>query len=239
MENLSYIALSRQVTLFREINLTANNIANINTPGFKKQSMLFVEHLNKAGEAKDTISQVNDYSSYRDNTQGALRKTDNQLDLAIQGDGFFVVKTPEGQKYARAGNFTLNNQREIVTKDGYQVMGDGGPLVIQEDAYDINITKEGTISTNSGDVGKIKLVTFKNLNNIVPIGNNLFEATKDKETAVLNPSIQQGMLEQSNVQPVLEMSRMIEIQRMFEMTQNLVRSNHDLQRNAIQQLTRV
>ncbi len=242
MENLSYIALSRQVTLFREMNLTANNIANINTPGFKKQSMLFVEHLNQAnnaGSVDNKISQVNDYGSYRDNGQGALHKTDNSLDLAIQGEGFFVIKTPEGQKYSRAGSFTLNSQREIVTKDGHKVMGDGGPLIIPEEASYITVTEDGTVNTNSGEVGKIKLVTFNNLNNVVPTGNNLFESTKDKETPVTNPSIQQGMIEKSNVQPVLEMTRMIEIQRMFEMTQNLVKNHHDLQRTTIQQLTRV
>lgn len=240
MENIAYVGLSQQMALQRQMEITANNLANMGTSGFKSESVLFQEYLNKTSDGSDKLSQVLDAGSFRDLSQGTLSNTSNTLDFAIQGDGYFAVQTPQGVKYTRDGGFSLNNAREIVTKAGFKVLNDAGsPLTVPADASKISLGKGGVLTSEKGDIGKIKLVTFNNPHSVVPIGNNLLDAIQAQEQPVKNPNIVQGMLETSNVQPVTEMNRMIEILRLFQATQNMLMTDHDRQRSMIQKLTRV
>jgi flagellar basal-body rod protein FlgF len=239
MENISYVGLSQQVALQREMEVTANNIANMDTPGYKTQGVLFLEYINKGGDAHEKLKQVNDYGMYRDLSHGPLKQTFNKLDVGIAGEGYFAVQTPGGIRYTRDGGFALNANREIVTKDGYQVMSDGGgPIVIQADAADISINAQGGVATEKGSVGKLKVVTFNNEQNLKPVGNNLLEAAEtETEKPVENARVEQGMIESSNVNPIVEMNKMIQISRMYEAAQNMVMNDHQRILSAISKLS--
>jgi flagellar basal-body rod protein FlgF len=240
MENVSYIGLSGQVALHRLMEVTANNMANMNTPGFKSENVLFNEYLSRDKNEGEQISQVKDSDTYRDLAQGAMTQTANDLDFAIQGDGWFAVQTPAGIKYTRAGSFTLNDRGELVTQQGYQVMSDSsGPLTIPQGAAHILMTEQGGLSTEQGAVGKVKITSFENLQKLVPIGGNLYDAQGTQEKAVETPHVVQGMIENSNVQPILEMNKMMEILRMYQASQNMLLNDHERQRSTIQRLTKV
>jgi len=238
MENISYIGLSQQMALHQQMDVIANNIANMNTPGFKSQNILFREYVNKTQDSGEKISQVQDFGTYRDLVQGTLTQTSNKLDLAIQGDGFFGVQTANGTRYTRDGSFSLNNKSQIVTKSGYLVLDDNNnPITVQPGVTQISITAKGEISSEKGAIGKLKLAMFNNPQMLIPIGDDLFDAQNAQENPVDKPHIEQGMLENSNVQPVLEMNKMIEIQRMYQAAQNMLMNDHDRVRTMIQKLT--
>lgn len=229
------------MALHRLMEMTANNMANMSTPGFKSQNVLFGEYLNKTQDpASGSISEVQESGTYRDLAQGTLTQTSNKLDFALQGEGYFAVQTPSGVRYTRDGSFALNSKGEITTKDGDPVLNDtGSPLTIQPGATQITMNRDNSISTEKGTVGKLKVVTFGVEQAMTPIGNNLYEVAKAQEKPVSKPQIEQGMLENSNVQPILEMNKMIDVLRNYQAAQNLVINDHDRIRAMIQQLTRV
>lgn len=239
MENIAYIGLSNQIALKQKMTVTANNIANMSTPGFKAQDVLFNEYqaIPQGGEA---ISQVVDRGSYRRMEQGPISATNNPLDIAIQGDGFFSVNTEEGTRYTRAGNFTLNTQGQITTQSGHTLLdANGAPISIPEGETHITITANGQVSTKSGEVGSIGVYKFENDGNLLEIGQNLYSA--GEEEAQIIPAgetkILQGMLENSNVQPIVEMNKMIDVLRQYQSMQNIIKTDHDRQRGAISKLT--
>ncbi len=239
MENVSYIGLSRQMALREQMNVVAHNIANMNTPGFKNQNMVFTEYLAGAdNNGKDTISEVMDYGTYRDLSQGSFTKTHNPLDFALSGDGYFAVKTQSGTRYTRAGNFSLNQNREIVTQSGDLVQGDGGgSIVIPEGENKIVVTSDGAISTENGEVGAFKIVKFEDQHEMLEKGNGYYSTEQTAKPATDTSAIQ-GMVEKSNVQPIVEMNKMIEILRAYQSTQRILQSDHERQRTAIQRLSR-
>jgi flagellar basal-body rod protein FlgF len=245
MENISYIGLSQQVALQRQMEVTANNIANMSTPGYKAQNVMFMEYMNKAqgattGNASlDMVKQVWDVGTYRDNATGAMQMTSNKLDFAVEGEGYFSVQTAEGVKYTRDGSFSLNDRREIVTKSGHPVIGDGGPIVVPEDAHSISMTPNGEISTENGPIGRLSLSTFENPQKLKATGDNLFVAADGDAKPMTDGKVVQGALEMSNVNPVLEMNRMIDILRNYQATQKMLMEDHSRIRNAIQKLTQV
>lgn len=240
MENVAYIGLSQQMALHRLMDVTANNMANMNTPGFKSQNVLFKEYINKSQDTSDAISQVQDYGTYHDVSQGTLTRTSNKLDLAIQGEGYFGVQTTRGIRYTRDGAFSLNNKGEIVTQSGLPVLNEvNRPLTVQKGAARILINEDGTVSTEKGNIGKIKLAVFNDPQGLIPIGDNLYDAQDAQEQPVEKPQILQGMLENSNVQPIVEMNKMIEILRMYQAAQNMLMTDHERMRGTIQRLTRV
>ncbi len=246
MENISYVGLSQQMALKQWMDVTANNIANMSTPGFKAQNMLFHEYMTaqpapRNGMTADPLSMVAHAGSYVITEQGPLQQTGNQLDLALQGkNGYFGVITPRGTSYTRAGNFALNNDREIVTQDGIALSSQSGqPIKVPVGATKITVTADGTIATEQGPLGKIKVVSFENPRNLKPVGYGLYDAPEQAEKPPEDVSVVQGMIEGSNVQPVVEMNKMIEISRLYEMTARMLQNDHDRQRTAISKLTRV
>lgn len=244
MENLAYVGLSRQISLWDSMETTANNMANISTPGYKMQKRLFREYLNSSSLAEDAasqkVSQVQDYATFSDYSQGSIKKTFNDFDLAINGEGFFAIQTSDGTGYTRDGSFQLNSAGELVTRSGNKVLNSGGaPVTIPEDASRVTISKDGTVSTDLGEVGKLKIANFESPEHLILSGDNLLRAGDEREIAVATPNVEQGALEQSNVEPVLEMNRMIEIQRMFQATQNMLETDHDMKRSTIRTLTQV
>lgn len=242
MENISYIGLSQQLALREQMEVAANNIANINTPGFKAEGVMFNEYLNepKDGKPKDAVRQVIDYGTYRDVNAGPLQQTHNPLDLAIQSEGYFSVKTDSGlTRYTRDGSFALNQKRELVTKAGHRLMGEGGAIVIPAEASKISVTGDGTVTTELGVAGKIRIVNFDNQQLMVKLGDNLYQASQKGEKPVSDPRVVQGMIEGSNVNPIVEMNKMIELLRLFQATQRMLQNDHERIRGTIQKLTRV
>lgn len=236
MENSIYIGLSRQLALETDMQIVSNNIANMNTTGFRAQNTLFREYIVDPDGQKDPLSFVVDYGQYDSTKPGPAQQTGGPLDLALQGPGFFGVTTNEGTQYTRGGNFAINANGELVTPSGHTVASaNGGTITIPEDATEIKITENGTISSQQGEIGQIMIVEFDDPQSITPKGNGLY-ASDEQGTPATETRAIQGMLEGSNVEPVLEMTRMINIHRNYQAMQRMLQSEHERQRTAIKQL---
>ncbi|HUN98255.1 MAG TPA: flagellar basal-body rod protein FlgF [Bradyrhizobium sp.] len=251
MENALLIGLSRQTVLERQLDVVANNIANVNTTGFKADQSLFQEYL-MPGAHEDNFmgrdrreSYVEDRGTYRDFSQGAAQQTKNPLDLAIQGNGFLVVQTAAGERYTRDGGLQLNNQGQLVTAEGDQVLGTAGPIVFQPTDHDVNIAPDGTVTVQEGINrtdslrGKLRLVSFADAQRLLKEGSNLYSAAAGDAQPDLKSTIEQGYLEKSNVNAVAEMSRMIEVTRAYTQIATMLNQESDLHKTAIEQLANV
>jgi len=236
MENAGYIALSRQMTLRRQMDVVANNMANLNTPAFKGQSMLFVEYL-ETSDSGEKMSFVQDIALVRDLNEGQLMATENQLDVAIVGEGYFEIGTPVGPRYTRNGVFQLNADGELVTKSGAQVLGDGGnPINLPPNSRDVTITRDGTVSTDQGPAGRLRVVRFENEQAMIKTSEGLYDARNQDPQPAEDAEVFQGMIEGSNVQGIFELTKMIETVRSYSSTGKMVNDEHERQRRAIQSL---
>lgn len=238
MEAASLILLSRQTALEQQMDTLANNIANANTTAYKGQSVLFQTYIiePKPGETMDFVI---DRATIRNTSTGPMVRTSNDLDVALQGDGYFGVRTPQGVQYTRAGSFALDSNGDIVTQDGYPVLSfEGQPLNVPDDARTIEIDQTGRIITDKGEVGRVQVVTFKHEQEMIETGRGLYK-TKETGQPAEDTRVVQGMLEQSNVQPVVEMTRMTDVVRAYQQTLNMLQSEHDRLRNAIKTLGKV
>lgn len=242
MENVLLIGLSRQMAASRQMSIIANNLANMNTSGFKAESVLYQEYemAVAAEETPDkTLSFVQDFGLVRNLTAGRAEVTDNPLDLAINGEGYFKVQSPDGVRYTRNGHFSLDPQGQLVMSNGFPVLTQGGaPLKFDESDTDISITKDGTVSTSQGEKGKLALVEFENPRLLKKDGNGLLE-TEEPETPVRDPKMVQGSLEKSNVQPIVEMTNMIDVLRSYTGAAKMNEKTDELRRRAISTLGRV
>lgn len=240
MENTSYIALSRQNALWRQMDVIANNMANANTPAYKGEHMMFREFLvdtrSSARATGTKLSFVQDTGLLRDTREGALTKTDNPLDVGIHGDGYFQIETQAGMRYSRNGHFRLDEGGMLVNTQGYAVMDkNNNPIIFAPNETRIEISGDGTVSTENGVVANLKVVRFANEQNLRKAGDSLYETTDQAET-VERPSVVQGMMEESNVSPVLEITKMTELLRQYEAAQNMIDKEHDRTMKAIETL---
>lgn len=236
MENSLYVGLSSQVALWENMSIIANNVANINTPGFRGQNMIFEEFVHDAGRRQHDVSLVNDYGQYQITDPGPMKETGNQLDVALIGPGFLGIQTPDGVQYTRAGNFSLSADGTLVNARGMPVAGDsGGSITIPADARNVYIDRTGAVSTDDGQVGQLMVVEFANYQALDPAGNGLYR-TDAAAIPAAQTRVAQGKLEGSNVQAVVEMTRMIDVHREYEAVARMTQSEHDRQRNAIQKL---
>jgi flagellar basal-body rod protein FlgF len=253
MENTLLVGLSRQMVLQREMEVVANNIANIDTNGFKADFSLFEEYLMPGARdgnfrvADSPVSFVRNRGTLIDLNQGALQRTGGPTDIAISGDGFLVIQTPQGERYTRNGGLQVNSQGELVTSEGYRVLGDGGPIAFQPQDTGITINPEGTVSVKDGANatieiirGRLRLVNFTQPQRLQKEGGSTFSTPADMPAAPSTTArVVQGALEKSNVRPIVEMSHMIEVSRSYTMIANLIQSQGDLHKTAIQQLSDV
>lgn len=242
MDNALYVGLSQQMVLERQMDMVANNIANLNTTAYRAARPVFQEFVMNAGP-KQPVSFVLDFGVARDSRPGVMTPTDNPFDLAINGKGFMSVQTPDGIRYTRNGHFTLDPTGRVTTREGYPLLDEGGAEITVDDPNlgTPVISGDGTIAQGDTVLGKVGMFSFDNEQGLKAVGESLFEAPAgvtanpaDGETQVV-----QGMLEASNVQPVVEITRMIELQRRYQTMQNLLSEDHDLQRTAIQRLGKV
>ena len=237
MENIGYIGLSQQLSLQQQMNMTANNLANMSTPGYKAQQTLFSEYVMQP-RGGDVIRQSTNSGSYRNLAVGSMTQTHSVFDVALQGKGYFAVQTPGGLRYTRDGAFTLDADRQLVNKNGYPVMNDNNePIQVQQDATQIRITEDGEITSEFGTIGRIKVAMFDNEQAMTRTGENLFSAGDQDELPGQNIRIVQGFVENANVNPVVDMNRMIEILRSYQAAQRMLQNDHERIRNTIQKLT--
>ena len=247
MDNTMYVGLSKQVLLQRELDIAANNLANVDTTGFKVESMVSASDDDNTARTIGVTQPVKfaiDHGLARDFTQGGLTKTGAPFDLAISGDGFFQVQTASGVRYTRDGRFAVNAQSQLVTQTGDAVLdASGSPITVNPQGNTPVIGRDGTITqtvsgqVNSQVVGKIGVVTFPNLSALSKEGDGMYSlATNQSPTQSLNPVVQQGMLEGSNVNSVIQITDLIRINRAYEMVSQMLSSTADLTATAVQQL---
>ena len=254
MENLALIGLSKQIALHRELEVVSNNIANLNTTGYKADGSVFHEFLmplarHGAFQGTDQrLSYVHDRATWHNFSSGPTRLTDNPLDVSIDGDAFFVVQTPRGERYTRNGSFQLNATGELVTNSGDRVLGDGGPIQFQPTDNNISINRDGSITVREGantalDAarGKLRLVRFDQVQGLLKDASSMFRAPDGTAPlpADANTRVLQGTVEQSNVRPIVEMSRMIELTRTYTQIATLLQQASDHRRGAIEKLAEV
>ncbi|MEM9015137.1 MAG: flagellar hook-basal body complex protein [Pseudomonadota bacterium] len=240
MENAISAGLSRQIVLARALDVTANNIANQTTAGFKADHVSFREYLARLNTADITdtdVSLVFDPDSYTDFSAGGVESTGAPLDFAISGDGFFGIETTTGVQYTRDGRFGLNDFSELVTRDGDLVLdAGGGPILIDPDAGPILVARDGELQQDGAPIGRLGVYEFDDNRLLRKTTSNLF-ATDETPTLRDNPVIQQGFVERSNVQPIVAMTDMIEIVRAYESAAQLLETSNDLARDTVRTLT--
>lgn len=252
MANELLVGLSRQLVLERQMDVVANNVANLNTSGFKADRSLFVEYLSTPAHEDNfigrdrRISFVQDRATFHDFSQGAAEQTKNPLDVAIDGGGFLVVQTPAGERYTRDGGMQINNQGQLVTVTGQPVLGTSGPIVFQPTDKDISIAADGNVTVLEGTSrvdsvrGKLRVVSFAQAQRLVKEGSNLYSAGAGAAAQPDTTSkVRQGFIEKSNVNSVAEMSRMIEVTRAYTQISAMLQQQGDLRKSAIEKLADV
>lgn len=233
MDSAGYVALSRQSGLMREMQMVANNIANLSTAGFRREGMVFAEHVARL-EREPSLSMAHGNARMVDLSQAGLSQTGGAFDLAIQGDGFFLVETPQGERLTRAGSFTPSAEGELVTPEGYRLLDAGGAPVFVPPGAKIAIGEDGTISANGEAVGQIGLWQPADPLALRHQSGTFFDG------GAIGPAeggrLMQGFLEESNVNPVAEIARMIGVQRAYEMGQKFLDAEDNRARQVIQTL---
>ncbi|MEQ9640481.1 MAG: flagellar basal-body rod protein FlgF [Alphaproteobacteria bacterium] len=234
-ENTAYIALSQQMALRREMELIANNLANMNTTAYRSKRMVFEEVLSEIG-ADQQVSFVQDAYVVPSLDEGTQQRTDARLDMAISGPGFFVVQGEDGPRYTRNGHFRADADGRLVTDTGLPVLDDAGaPISVGTNPQDILIRADGTVSDRNGPIGRLSLVEFDNEYSLTPVGNSLFR-TDDVAQPADDARVTQGFIEGSNVKPVLEMTHMTEVLRAYQTTAQLIESDKEIRLRAIRTL---
>lgn len=241
MDNTLLISLSHQIATYRSMDVIANNLANASTPGYQREAPAFQEYIANVRPAEgqsgpQQLSFVHDAGVVRDLSEGHFNNTNAPYDFAIHGKGYFAVQTPTGERYTRNGHFGLNEAGQLVTSNGYAVQGDGGPITITPDDGDIHIAQDGTVSGKNGQIGRIRVVDFANPRLLTKEGASMYAADGQSPITADKFTIQSGMLESSNVEPVVEITHMIEVMRAYQATATLTQTNEDLMRRAIDKL---
>ena len=243
MDNALYVGLSKQMTLQRQLDIAANNIANLDTAGFKVENLmlqtdpLVPQKAPRFGPVKYAL----DDGVARDFGQGGVEQTGGPYDFAIQGDAFFQVQTPAGPRFTRDGRFGVDTQNRLVTKDGNPVLTAEGPEISFDPAKSPpSVGKDGTISQTDehGQVtqaGKLTVARFADLKGLRKDGDNLF-ATDETPIPAADAQVRQGAVERANVKPVLEITSLIDTTRAYERVMSIMNSTSDLSRSAVQRL---
>lgn len=250
MDNTTFIAVSRQATLLRQMDLVANNLANVDTPGFKVEQMVF--NATPGGAAKNEGVRspalfVIDGGVGRDFSEGSLEQTGRTLDVAIDGNAFFQVQTPQGARFTKNGRFGIDPQGRLVTAQGYPVLDvSGGAITMDPKNGEPAIGADGTISQGSAQgpntvtVGKIGAFRFDQLGVLSKEGDGLFSNQSNiQPQPAADVRLRQGMIEGSNVKPLTEVTNLIEVSRAYERVTQMIQQTNDLSQSSIDRLARV
>jgi flagellar basal-body rod protein FlgF len=236
MDAAGYATLNRQSGLMREMGVVANNIANSSTTGFRREGVVFSEYV-AALDQDPSLSMAHASGRHVDLSQSTLSQTGGQFDFAIQGEGFFLIETPQGERLTRAGSFTPSAEGELVTPDGYRLLDAGGaPVFVPPDARGVAVAADGTLSAGGQPIAQVGLWQPTDPLSLQHQSGTLFSAS-DLEPAE-GATVLQGMLEDSNVEPVSEIARMIEVQRAYELGQKFLDAEDERVRGVITTLGR-
>lgn len=237
MENPIYIALSRQTALRRQMSVVANNVANMNTTGFKREMMVYQAYTEKVPFTAK-MDFVIDQGTATDHKAGGLQVTNNTFDVAINGPGYFQVDDGDALHYTRNGTFTLDGNNRLVTQQGYVVLDtQGNPLVVPGTGSGLTISEDGTIELDQERVGQIAVYEFEDQRALKKTHYSLFETDQTPNPAE-NSQVMQGMIEGSNVSGVVEMTRLIEVSRAYEAVKSIIDREDKRQEAMIQKLAR-
>lgn len=234
MDAAGYAALTRQSGLMREMQVVANNIANLSTTGFRREGVIFSEHVSRMADGP-SLSMAHGSARLVDLSQAGVSQTGGTFDLAIQGEGFFLIETAAGQALTRAGGFTPSVTGELVTLDGHRLLDQGGaPVFIPPDARMVAVAQDGTVSADGRPIARLGLWGPVDPTALRHQSGTLF--TAEDVQPLEGATVLQGFLENSNVEPVSEIARMIEVQRAYEMGQKFMDSEDQRMRGVIQTL---
>lgn len=235
MSNASYTTLTRQAGLLHEMQSVAHNIANLSTTGYRGDGVVFAEYVKQIGDAGSLSMATGDVRKI-DLRQGPLTQTGGSYDFAIEGEGFFLVETPQGEALTRAGVFTPNEAGELATSDGYRLLdGGGAPIFVPPDAASVSLAADGTLSADGRALSQIGLFRPTDPAQISRMSGTLFTSEAGIEP-VEGAAILQGFVENSNVDPVFEIARMTEVQRAYELGQGFLDREDDRIREAVRTL---
>lgn len=245
MDNAGYVGLSAQKALKKKLDVIANNVANMNTSGFKGQRAAFVEHVadvEKSDGSREGVSFAYTRATYMDTSQGGLTATSSPFDMALQGEGWFSYDTPEGVAYGRDGSFKIDGLGRLSTSEGHPVLDEGGGEIVitPEEASNLTVTADGTMSANGVALGRLGVWTFDNPQALERMGNGMFKAPDDAPPLpAMDASVVQGMVEGSNVNAIQEMTRLIDVHRTYDKVAKLAKNANDLEKDAIARLGKV
>jgi flagellar basal-body rod protein FlgF len=242
MDNSFMVGLSAQQVLRQRMDTTSNNLANLTTAGFKAERLVMRELSEKPAAASDSPNEINFVDAWtlqRDFGPGVMEQTGNPLDVAIAGEGFFVVQTEAGEAFTRDGRFTLSPDGQLVTRNGHPVMGDGGPITLDPTLGEVTIASDGSVSQGAAALGKLRLAAFDTPGALEKQGDNLWRATDEAPRAPEFYKVQAGFVEGSNVNAVLELTQMIEISRSYQSVAKMISQSDELRGTSIEKLARV
>jgi flagellar basal-body rod protein FlgF len=236
LDAAGYTTLNRQSGLMREMAVVANNLANASTTGFRREGVVFSEFITAMGN-DPSLSMAHAAGRHVDLSQATVSQTGGTLDFAIQGPGFFLIETADGERLTRAGSFSPSAEGELVTPDGNRLLDAGGaPVLLPPDATAVTLARDGTLSANGQPIAQIGLWQPADPLALRHQSGTLFAA--DALEPVEGSVVLQGMLEDSNVEPVSEITRMIEVQRAYELGQKFLDAEDERVRGVIQALGR-
>lgn len=244
MDNTLYVSFTQQMALRRQMDVVANNIANVSTNGFKAESVLFAADQRAPAansEKPRAIEFVRDVTVLRDFSPGTFIKTESPFDVALQGEGFFTVQGADGPLYTRDGAFGIDALGTLVTKEGRPVLDEGGsPIALSPDGQPPTITADGSVSQNGTAIGRLGVVTFEKPGAMERMGENLWKATENQTPSpAIDARVAQNMVEGSNVKPIIEMTKMMDISRAYESATRLQKTADDMRSRAIERLAKV
>ena len=237
MQNALLVGLSRQMALGRELDVIANNLANVSTNGFKARSSRFAEYLSPTARADafarpdQRVGYVIDAGTPLDVSAGPVENTGNPLDVSVKGDGFFVVQTPAGERYTRGGSFQVDAAGQLVTNDGYAVMGDSGPIAFGPQETGAAIASDGTVSSVQGQRGKLRLVRFDDPASLASEGANPVSSPR--------PAPPPAVAARRQPRPpagALEMTRLMEVNRAYAGVASMIGRIDEMKRSALSRL---
>ncbi|MEI6730988.1 MAG: flagellar hook-basal body complex protein, partial [Pseudomonadota bacterium] len=234
-----YLALSKEIGIFRDMEVTSNDLANMTSTAYHDSKLLFKDFLVEGNKKEGKVAFANDIATYRNTEQGTMQTTGNPLDVAISGKGYFAIQTPLGERYTRNGNFKTDSTGNLVTSDGYPVLDETGQKIIFDEADKvIEIRDNGSVNVDNAERAKLKVVEFDNEQLLQRVGNSFYKsdvAPKDAE----NFTLASGMLERSNVQPFNSLTHLMYVSRSASDTANFISTVHALKRKASDTLAKL